>query len=427
MTFISFDIEINVCNNFIDRLVRGLQNKFKLVLGLNSDEIKLPKSLIVVATILIYLTTIFFQNTYKLDSSEIAGFTIVMTLQLLMYLFSDIIFKDKHWLYFVVQGIITFDYAIIGSKGYETILLGLIPILIFQSILVYNETIKVVATSIFFYSIFCGTIIVFDGFKELIKYIPLLILITIAVRAISVIFLNQVKLRIQTQKILQELQFAYEKVEELTLINERQRMARDLHDTLSQGLAGIIMQLEAVTANLNNNNTKRAQEIVQKSMEYARKTLSDSRLVIDDLRSQSIIDVDFTKAVENEIAEFKAISTTSITSNIKIEAQIPLNMLKHILYLVREALNNIAKHAKAKNASVEIIENNNQIKITIIDDGIGFDVKLLDKLFGHYGILGMTERVKAIHGEIKIKSKKKSGTNINITIPIEKGIYDENE
>ncbi|MDF2881413.1 MAG: signal transduction histidine kinase [Clostridiaceae bacterium] len=399
----------------------ALLNKFKLAFTQNLDEIGLSKSPIIVGILLVYL------STDILSSHAIIGLTIVMTIQLLIYLFSDIIFKRKYWLYFGIQGIIIFDYAIIMSKGYEPIFIGLIPVLIFQSIMVYYDTIKVIITSVFFYSIFCGTIIIFDGVKELTKYIPILILITIAVRAYSTIFLKQVKLRIQTQKILKELEFAYEKVEELTLINERQRMARDLHDTLSQGIAGIVMQLEAINANLNNNNAKRAQEIVQKSMEHARKTLSDSRLVIDDLRFEANNDMDFAKAIENEIAEFRAVTSTSISADIRIESQIPLKILKHILYIVREALNNIAKHAKAKKAVVEIIEAHNEININIKDDGIGFDVKLLDKLFGHYGMLGMTERVKAIQGKIKIESKRKSGTNINITIPIEKGIYDENE
>lgn len=404
-----------------------LLNKFKLAFTLDSDEVRLSNYPILVAIILVYLATIYTQFINKVPLNATIGLTIVMAVNSLVYFFSDIIFKHKYWLYFAVQGIFIFDYSVVMHKGYEAIFLGLIPVLIFQSILIYNSTIKVIITSLFFYSIFLGTIIVSDGAKELIRYIPMLILITIAVRAYSIIFLKQVKSRVQAQKILQELEFAYEKVEELTLINERQRMARDLHDTLSQGLAGIIMQLEAVNANLSNNNTKRAQEIVQKSMGHARKTLSDSRLVIDDLRFQANVDLDFAKAVENEIAAFKAVSSTSLSADIRIESQIPLKILKHILYIVREALNNISNHSKAKNALVEIIETHNQININITDDGIGFDIKLLDRLFGHYGILGMTERVKVIHGEFKIKSKRKSGTNINIMIPIEKGIYDENE
>jgi NarL family two-component system sensor histidine kinase YdfH len=254
----------------------------------------------------------------------------------------------------------------------------------------------------------------------------LLIIITIALRAYLIIFLKQVKLRTQTQKTFQELALAYEKVEELTLANERQRMARDLHDTLSQGLAGVIMQLEAVNANIKNNNIARAQEIVQKSMEHARKTLADSRLVIDDLRLHAGAEMNLNDALLKEISQCRNISSTHISYDIRIKSKISSKTSKHILYIVREALNNIAKHSEAKNAAVEIIETHNQVNINIKDDGIGFDVKLLEQMFGHYGLLGMTERVKSISGTIKIKSKRKLGTNINIIIPIEKGIDEDN-
>ncbi len=403
-----------------------LHNKFKSAFPIDSNEDRLFKSPIIVGFFLSYLSIVLKQYTINASLDSTIGITIIMTGQLLVYLFSDTIFKRRYWIYFVIQGIIIFNYVFITPKGYETIFLGLIPVLVFQSIIVYYEALKVIITSIFFYSIFCGTIIVFNGIKELIQYIPILLLITIAIRVYSIIFLEQVKLRIRTQKILQELEFAYEKVAELTLANERQRVARDLHDTLSQGLAGIIMQLEAVIANLNNNNPKRAQEILQKSMEHARKTLSDSRLVIDDLRSQATADIDFSMAVEKEITQSKAVSNISVAADIRVESQIPVQITKHIVYIVGEALNNIAKHAKAKNAVVKIIEAQNQVNISIVDDGIGFDVKVLDQQFGHYGILGMTERVRALNGKIKIKSKRKSGTNINITIPIEKGLNDEN-
>jgi len=178
---------------------------------------------------------------------------------------------------------------------------------------------------------------------------------------------------------------------------------------------------------LKNNNIKRSQEIVSKAMGYARKTLSDSRLAIDDLRFQEDSDLDFLNSIENEIAQFKVISNCSVMLDLRVESEITVKIFEHILYIARECLNNIAKHSKAKNAVVEIIENDYEININISDDGIGFDVKLLDQLYGHYGLLGITERVKAIDGEIKIKSKRKSGTNINIRIPIGKGVFNENE
>lgn len=404
-----------------------MNNKFKSVFTPDFDKIIYPKFPIIFGIVLLYLATIFVQSSDKLSLNEIIGFTIVMIVQILVFLSSSNIFKHKYWIYFITQGIITFDYAIIAHEGYKTIFLGLIPLLVIQSMVVYNDAIKVVTTAIFFYSIFSFTIIRFSGINELIQTTPLLLIITVALRAYSLFYFKQIKLRIQTQKVLKELELAYEKVEELTLTNERQRMARDLHDTLSQGLAGIIMQLEAVNANLNNNNIKRAHEIVQKSMEHARKTLADSRLVINDLRYQAKEDIDFNKFIENEIAAFRNVSNASISTDISIKSKIPIKIIKHALYILREALNNIAKHSNAQNAYVKIIESNNKININIKDDGIGFDIKILDRLFGHYGILGITERVKAINGEIKIKSKRKFGTNINIIIPIGKGIDEANE
>jgi len=403
-----------------------LKNRFKSVFIEDFDEMISPKFPVVFGVVLIYLATVFVQSSGKLSFHETIGFTIVMLIQIVVFLFSNKIFKHKYWIYFIVQGIITFDYAIIAHEGYKTIVLGLVPLLIIQSMIVYNDAIKVILTSMFFYSIFGGTIIIINGFHELIQSLPLIIIITIAMRAYAIFYFKQVKLRIQTQKVLKELELAYEKVEELTLANERQRMARDLHDTLSQGLAGLIMQLEAINANLSKENVKRANEIVEKSMEHARRTLADSRLVINDLRSYEKRKMDLNKSLENEIDTFKNVSNAFISKDINIEAQISSRIIKQMVYIVREALNNIAKHAKAENVVVKIIEINNKININISDDGVGFDIRILDKLFGHYGIVGITERVKAINGEIKIESKRKVGTNINIIIPIEKGIDEEN-
>lgn len=380
------------------------------------------KSPIIIGVILIYMATLFGKNSDNLSRNGTIGFTIVMLLQVFVYLFSDKIFKRKYWIYFIIQAIITFDYAVILSEGYETIVLGVVPLLVIQSMIVYDDIIKVIATAVFFYSIYGVTIIVYGGFKELTQSIPLLIIITIAIQSYSMFYIKQVKLRIQSQKVLKELELAYERVEELTLINERQRMARDLHDTLSQGLAGVIMQLEAVNANIKRNNIVRSQEIVKMSMEHARKTLADSRLVIDDLRIHTNSVINFNKTLENEISVFKSVSNAYITSDIRVVSNISPRVFKNIIYIIREALNNIAKHAEAKSVYIEIIEVNNQINISVRDDGIGFDVKLLDKMLGHYGILGMTERVKATNGKMVIKSKRKCGTNINIIIPIEKGI-----
>ena len=150
------------------------------------------------------------------------------------------------------------------------ILIGLLPLLIAQSIGVYYHTLKIILTGLCFMYFFLALILVNDT-DDLTVYIPILFLILIVVVAYSILFFRQVKARIRTQTFLKELELAHQQVEELTLANERQRMARDLHDTLAQGLAGIIMQLEAVQAHLENQNTQRAQSIIKGSMSQARK------------------------------------------------------------------------------------------------------------------------------------------------------------
>lgn len=388
-----------------------------------NDTFKMPT---IVCIILIYIATLFLQNVRKPSVFASMIFTVVMAGYLIVYLFCNT-FKARYWVYFVIQGIIIFGAAFIMQKGYYALFIGMIPVLISQSIGFYYDTFKVIFIFLFLYAVFCGTVVIIDGANQLAQTIPLLLIVVIAVVAYSSIFFKQVKLRVHTQKILKELELAYDRVEELTLTNERQRMARDLHDTLSQGLAGVIMQLEAVNANLNKSNTARAQEIVKNAMVHARKTLADSRLVIDDLRNEDNLEIDFANLIEDEVAKFKSISNSFVNLDINIKSKLYTKVIEYILYIVRECLNNIAKHAKAKNVQIDITEKDRQININVLDDGVGFDVRSLDKVYGHYGILGITERVRAIHGKIKIKSEKKVGTQINIIIPVEKGIFNGNE
>lgn len=406
----------------------SLEKKFNLIDIIYSDEVNVLRPVIIAGIIFVYISAIFLSDPVKTSLGAISIFTILMAIHLLVHLFFNIIFKRKYWVYFVVQGIIIFTCAVIMFNGNQVILLGLIPIIICQSIVFYNVTLKLFITSIFFYSLFFSITIFLSGWQTLIHTFPILLFITMGLSIYSIIIIRQMKLRLHIQKVLKELEFAYEKVEELTLTNERQRMARDLHDTLSQGLAGIIMQLEAVDANLVKNNTKRAQQIVKQSMEHARKTLSDSRLVISDLRLQVNVtaDINYAALLEKEIDNFKRISNTSLSVNINLKTQLPAKIFKHILHIVREALNNIVKHAIAKSAVIEITETSNQLNIDIADDGIGFNTKNLDHLFGHYGILGMSERVNEIQGTIEIESKKGFGTRIRISVPIGRGIIEEN-
>ena len=143
-------------------------------------------------------------------------------------------------------------------------------------------------------------------------------------------FDRQNKAREEAQNALRELDVAHRQlteyaaqVEDLTLANERQRMARELHDTLAQGLAGLVLQLEAIDSHLSRGNTTKAQAITQQAMDRARSTLADARRAIDDLRSGDVPEVDLETAVREEADRFTAASGIPCELSIVLPSELP--------------------------------------------------------------------------------------------------------
>ena len=190
------------------------------------------------------------------------------------------------------------------------------------------------------------------------------------------------------------------KIESLTLQNERQRMARELHDTLAQGVAGLVLQLEAVKAHLASNRTERASAIVEQSIARARSTLAESRAAIDNLRAvpANVIDV-----VREKVETFK--QSTGVACDLELsvtENQLDLETLDHAMHILSESLTNISRHAQASNVKVSFFIQNKTLELEVRDNGNGFDVKQETK--GHYGLVGMHERARLTGGMLSIES-----------------------
>lgn len=400
---------VNKLNNFSD------QKHFSYTI---SDSLIVNKIPILLWITLVYIGAIVLQYISKPLFMPFFIVTIIIAIHILLYWFSDTLTKNKHTYYFIIQGLLIFIASFILPKGSIVLLVGLLPILIAQSITIFHQTFKVVFVFSLFYILYCIAIIINYDLSELPKFIPIFFFILIIVSFYSIIYNRQVNARIRMQYYLNQLEFAHKKVEELTLSNERQRMARDLHDTLAQGLAGLIMQLEAVESHLHKGNAVRSQEIILMSMEHARKTLRDSRVAIDNLRLKSLGEKDFREAVIDEINKFS--EATSIPVEYDIQAIYKLNNLirEHSLYIISEGLTNIAKHSKATKAKITLNEGNKLLYIAMEDNGIGFSDKLIGKQPGKYGLLGLHERVRLIGGHINIQSNHDEGTNIYVKVPL---------
>jgi two-component system, NarL family, sensor histidine kinase YdfH len=239
------------------------------------------------------------------------------------------------------------------------------------------------------------------------------------------LFLRQLDARVHAQKLLQELEIANRKleedaarIEELTLTAERERMARELHDTIAQGLAGLILQLDAADSHLSGNHPERAQAIIQQAMGRARSTLADARRAIDELRNSSNSPYDLSDAIRNQVDDFKVTSGIPCQLELNLAAQIPFNVQQHALCAVVEGLSNITRHARASNAWVKLTTPGNILEIEIRDDGAGFDAQAGIEQPGHYGILGLRERARLAGGTCEITSAPGSGTCIHMRLPL---------
>ncbi|MGH2479725.1 MAG: sensor histidine kinase, partial [Ktedonobacteraceae bacterium] len=199
-------------------------------------------------------------------------------------------------------------------------------------------------------------------------------------------------------------------VEDLTLIAERQRLARELHDTLAQGLVGLTMQLETIDALLLKQQANQARAIVQQAMTRARATITEARAAIEDLRTETQDTRSFAQAVQGEIQRFTSATGICCTCSLPETLLLPPALHEHLLRLVAEGLMNIARHAQATRAWVRANGDQQGLTFEIGDDGIGFDPEAAARQTGHYGLLGLRERARLLQGQLQVISTPDKGT-----------------
>jgi NarL family two-component system sensor histidine kinase YdfH len=259
-----------------------------------------------------------------------------------------------------------------------------------------------------------------DWHLWLLAMLPMTLFVVVYVSLYS----RQAEARQQAQSLLKELEAANRqlseyatRVEDLSIANERQRMARELHDTLSQGMAGLILQLEAVDAHLAGNRPERARGILQQSMEKARGTLAEARQAIDNLRKP--VKRNLLETVLQEVERFKNATGIPCESQIDFSVEIPELVAETAARAISEGLTNIARHARAKSAKLRIatLVASKELEIEVGDEGVGFDAEAVQA--GHYGLLGMRERVRMARGGIDVRSEPGKGTWIVIRLPID--------
>ena len=216
---------------------------------------------------------------------------ILVIIHILLHWFLGIITKNARWIpwYIILQGAIAFGISYLA--GGIAMIFALFMGLIGEAIGLLRLTRWGFLAVAYYLILAISNFLLVTDLRSLggwlLGAIPLLLFVIIYVN----LYMRQNEARDQAETLLRELEIANQQlseyaaqVEDLTITAERQRLARDLHDTLSQGLAGLILQLEAVDVHLKNDRTDRATEILEQSMQHARETLAAARRTISDLR-----------------------------------------------------------------------------------------------------------------------------------------------
>jgi NarL family two-component system sensor histidine kinase YdfH len=209
-------------------------------------------------------------------------------------------------------------------------------------------------------------------------------------------------------------------VRELTLVQERQRMARDLHDTLAQGLAGMILQLEAADSYLASGKGDRAQAVVQQAMARARSTLAEARTVIGDLRALSMSPGNAGEIAREVIDRFTASCGIPCELLAPEALSLPGDVAEHIQRFLAEALSNVGRHARASHAWVQVEADGTRLAVTVRDNGIGFEHEETTRRAGHFGLVGLHERARLAGGGIEVVSGRGVGTSLTLWLPLDR-------
>jgi PAS domain S-box-containing protein len=218
----------------------------------------------------------------------------------------------------------------------------------------------------------------------------------------------------QAMLAIQLNEFA-EQSRQAAVLDERNRLARDIHDTLAQGFTGVIVQLEALEDAIACCRRKEANEHLRRAGELARQSLNEARRSVHALRPQALQRGNFWEAlkgiVKNTTARTGLHTTFSLRGKLR---NLPQYWQENLLHIGQEALTNSLKYAHPRNFETRLIFNTKELRLELRDDGDGFKVKARHDGFG---LAGMRERVEQMGGHLTISSTRGKGTKIAVTLP----------
>ncbi len=210
----------------------------------------------------------------------------------------------------------------------------------------------------------------------------------------------------------------YTESRRLAAIEERNRLAREIHDTLAQGLTAIGLNLEAADA-LLDTEPARARQKIRRALELTQLNLAEARRSVLDLRAALLEGRTLAQALADLTSDLSREHGLPITVTVgagveKLPARVEVGLYR----ITQEALNNVIRHAQAHRVNVHLTRQGPEVHLTITDDGLGFDpARVQPGAAGGFGLIGLGERARLLNGSLSIKSAPGSGTQLIVVVP----------
>ncbi|HKO32959.1 MAG TPA: GAF domain-containing protein [Candidatus Limnocylindria bacterium] len=196
---------------------------------------------------------------------------------------------------------------------------------------------------------------------------------------------------------------------------ERANLARELHDSVTQALFSMGLTARALELLLDRDPAA-ARDKLTELKELQKDALAEMRTLIFELRPQGLETDGLAQALRNHGAAVQGRTGLAVSVEVESEERLPLDIEEAFYRVAQEALHNVVKHANANSARIELRRTGRKVRLTVEDDGIGFDPAEIAR--GHLGLIGMQQRAERIGADLEVGHRPGNGTRVRMTLPL---------
>jgi PAS domain S-box-containing protein len=220
----------------------------------------------------------------------------------------------------------------------------------------------------------------------------------------------------QAAMIIEHVRLQHQ-AEQLAVLEERQRLARELHDSVTQALYSVTLYADAARMAFSAKKWDALETNLEEVRNMAREAMYDMRLLVFELRPFMLETEGLVAVLRARLAAVE--DRAGLKSEVLVdgERRLPVAMEEELYRIAQEGLNNVVKHAAAKHVRIHITYDENSISLEMIDDGLGFDTRMAEQS-GGFGLQGIRERVQRLRGSLEIESAPGKGTRLRVNVPI---------